>query len=46
VLTRHLVVALLGPHRCALLGWMAWKDATARALDGTGRERDHEIIES
>ena len=21
--------------KCALLGWMAWKDATARALDGT-----------
>ena len=23
--------------KCALLGWMAWKDATARALDRTGR---------
>jgi nitrogen fixation NifU-like protein len=22
--------------KCALLGWMAWKDATARALEGTG----------
>jgi nitrogen fixation NifU-like protein len=22
--------------KCALLGWMAWKDATARALDGQG----------
>jgi nitrogen fixation NifU-like protein len=22
--------------KCALLGWMAWKDAVARALDGTG----------
>ncbi len=21
--------------KCALLGWMAWKDATARALEGT-----------
>ena len=20
--------------KCALLGWMAWKDATARALNG------------
>jgi nitrogen fixation NifU-like protein len=24
--------------KCALLGWMAWKDATARALDGLGRD--------
>jgi nitrogen fixation protein NifU and related proteins len=31
--------------KCALLGWMAWKDATARALDGTGRTRDDETIE-
>jgi len=23
--------------KCALLSWMAWKDATARALDGTAR---------
>jgi nitrogen fixation protein NifU and related proteins len=22
--------------KCALLGWMAWKDATARALNGNG----------
>jgi nitrogen fixation protein NifU and related proteins len=22
--------------KCALLGWMAWKDATARALESTG----------
>ena len=22
--------------KCALLGWMAWKDATARAVDGAG----------
>jgi nitrogen fixation protein NifU and related proteins len=22
--------------KCALLGWMAWKDATARAVDATG----------
>ena len=29
--------------KCALLGWMAWKDATARALDGTGHARDGEI---
>ena len=28
--------------KCALLGWMAWKDATARALTerGTGSEHD------
>jgi nitrogen fixation NifU-like protein len=31
--------------KCALLGWMAWKDATARALDGTGHTRDGEITE-
>jgi nitrogen fixation protein NifU and related proteins len=31
--------------KCALLGWMAWKDATARALDGTGHERDDETTE-
>ena len=31
--------------KCALLGWMAWKDATARALDGTGHARDGEITE-
>ena len=24
--------------KCALLGWMAWKDATARALDGPRRQ--------
>jgi len=24
--------------KCALLGWMAWKDATARAVAGTARE--------
>jgi nitrogen fixation NifU-like protein len=24
--------------KCALLGWMAWKDATARALDGPAGE--------
>ena len=29
--------------KCALLGWMAWKDATARALDGTGHAHDDEI---
>jgi nitrogen fixation protein NifU and related proteins len=29
--------------KCALLSWMAWKDATARALDGTGHARDGEI---
>ena len=29
--------------KCALLGWMAWKDATARALDSTGHERNGEI---
>jgi nitrogen fixation NifU-like protein len=31
--------------KCALLGWMAWKDATARALDGatpTGRTATEE----
>jgi nitrogen fixation NifU-like protein len=29
--------------KCALLGWMAWKDATAQALSGTARPRsdDH-----
>ena len=28
--------------KCALLGWMAWKDATAQAVarDGAGSERD------
>jgi nitrogen fixation protein NifU and related proteins len=31
--------------KCALLGWMAWKDATARALDGTGHAHDDETIE-
>ena len=31
--------------KCALLGWMAWKDATARALDGTGPARNGEIME-
>jgi nitrogen fixation protein NifU and related proteins len=31
--------------KCALLGWMAWKDATARALDGTGHGRDDETTE-
>ena len=25
--------------KCALLGWMAWKDATARALDGPPANR-------
>jgi nitrogen fixation NifU-like protein len=29
--------------KCALLSWMAWKDATAPALDGTGHARDGEI---
>jgi nitrogen fixation NifU-like protein len=29
--------------KCALLGWMAWKDATARALDAAGAARDDEI---
>jgi nitrogen fixation NifU-like protein len=24
--------------KCALLGWMAWKDATARAIAGNGNE--------
>jgi len=28
--------------KCALLGWMAWKDATAQALDGSGAARDGE----
>ena len=28
--------------KCALLGWMAWKDATARAL--TGRQGDEQVI--
>jgi nitrogen fixation NifU-like protein len=26
--------------KCALLGWMAWKDATARAMNGSGRDDD------
>jgi nitrogen fixation protein NifU and related proteins len=26
--------------KCALLGWMAWKDATAQALDRTGQPDD------
>jgi nitrogen fixation protein NifU and related proteins len=26
--------------KCALLSWMAWKDATARALDSTGGSTD------
>jgi len=30
--------------KCALLGWMAWKDATARAL--TGRQADEPTIGS
>src|SRR5260221_8652626 len=30
--------------KCALLGWMPWEDATARALDGTGHAPDGEII--
>jgi nitrogen fixation NifU-like protein len=25
--------------KCALLGWMAWKDATAQALSGTDLSR-------
>ena len=25
--------------KCALLSWMAWKDATAQALDGADAER-------
>jgi nitrogen fixation protein NifU and related proteins len=29
--------------KCALLGWMAWKDAITRALDGAGRTRDGDI---
>jgi nitrogen fixation NifU-like protein len=29
--------------KCALLAWMAWKDATARALDETGHARRDEI---
>jgi nitrogen fixation NifU-like protein len=28
--------------KCALLGWMAWKDATARALAGTDNDTPHE----
>ena len=28
--------------KCALLGWMAWKDATARALQDTARSNDSE----
>ena len=27
--------------KCALLSWMAWKDATARALDGLGGAPQH-----
>ncbi len=30
--------------KCALLGWMAWKDATAQALDGSGRTHDGMIV--
>ena len=26
--------------KCALLGWMAWKDATSQALDGESRHDD------
>lgn len=26
--------------KCALLSWMAWKDATARVISGAGAERD------
>jgi nitrogen fixation NifU-like protein len=26
--------------KCALLGWMAWKDATARAMNGSGPDHD------
>ena len=26
--------------KCALLGWMAWKDATAKALSKTGEQHD------
>jgi nitrogen fixation protein NifU and related proteins len=28
--------------KCALLGWMAWKDATARALDASGQGQTSE----
>jgi len=28
--------------KCALLGWMAWKDATARALSARGGDADKE----
>ena len=28
--------------KCALLGWMAWKDATARALGERGRGQQHD----
>jgi len=28
--------------KCALLGWMAWKDATARALSGDGAMGGHD----
>jgi nitrogen fixation protein NifU and related proteins len=28
--------------KCALLGWMAWKDATARALSGDSAMGGHD----
>ncbi len=30
--------------KCALLGWMAWKDATAQALDGSGTTHDGSAV--
>jgi nitrogen fixation protein NifU and related proteins len=30
--------------KCALLGWMAWKDATAQALDGAGATHDGSAV--
>jgi len=31
--------------KCALLGWMAWKDATSRALDETGGQGREQMTE-
>jgi nitrogen fixation NifU-like protein len=31
--------------KCALLGWMAWKDATARALEGNSDSGESELPE-
>ena len=32
--------------KCALLGWMAWKDATAQALDGQARTTHSTVLRS